>query len=127
MASKIKKFYTWSIVILLLVFAIFIFWKYYYTYSEGNRAGLLQKFSHRGQIFKTWEGEIILSSVRSSQNVALASEKFLFSVTDKGVADKLSHLEGSFVTVHYAQKNGKLFWRGDTEYFVDSVSVFQNQ
>jgi len=83
MGSKIKKFYTWSIVILLLVFAIFIYWKYYFTYSEGNRAGLLQKFSHRGQIFKTWEGEMILSSVRSSQNVALASEKFLFSATDK--------------------------------------------
>jgi len=127
MGSKIKKFYTWSIVILLLVFAIFIYWKYYFTYSEGNRAGLLQKFSHRGQIFKTWEGEMILSSVRSSQNVALASEKFLFSVTDKSVAEKLSHMEGSFVTIHYRQMNGKLFWRGDTEYFVDSVSAFQNQ
>jgi hypothetical protein len=127
MKSKIKKFYTWTIVILLLVFAIFIYWKYYFTYSEGNRAGLLQKFSKRGQIFKTWEGEMILSSVRSSQNVALASEKFLFSVTDRQAADKLSHLEGSYVTVHYREKNGKLFWRGDTEYFVDSVTAMHNE
>lgn len=123
MASKIKKFYTWSIVILLVVFATFVYWKYFYTFSEGNRAGLLQKFSYRGQVFKTWEGELILSSVRSSQNVALASEKFLFSVTDKNVAEQLSHLEGSFITVHYREKNGKLFWKGDTEYFVDSVTT----
>jgi hypothetical protein len=121
MKTKIKKFYTWSIIILLLVFAIFIYWKYYFTYSEGERTGILQKFSYRGQVFKTWEGEMILSSVTSSQNVALASEKFLFSVTDKEVADSLTKLTGNAVTVHYKQKNGKLMWKGDTEYFVDKV------
>jgi len=123
MKSKIRKIYTWAILILLLFFAAFIYWKYFFTYSEGNRAGLLQKFSKRGQVFKTWEGELILSSVKSSQNVALASEKFLFSVTDKTAAEKLSTLEGNYVTVHYTEKNGKLFWRGDTEFFVDSVTV----
>ncbi len=122
MKSKIRKFYTWAIIILLLVFAGFIYGKYYFTYSEGERTGILQKFSYRGQIFKTWEGEMILSSVTSSQNVALASEKFLFSVTDKEVADSLSKLTGNPVTVHYRQKNGKLMWRGDTEYFVDKVT-----
>ncbi|MEI8004638.1 MAG: hypothetical protein WCI48_00415 [Bacteroidota bacterium] len=122
MKTKIKKFYTWAIIILLLVFAAFIYGKYYFTYSEGERTGILQKFSYRGQIFKTWEGEIILSSVTSSQNVPLASEKFLFSVTDKEVADSLTKLTGNAVTVHYKQKNGKLMWRGDTEYFVDKVT-----
>ncbi len=122
MKTKIKKFYTWTIIILLLVFAGFIYGKYYFTYSEGERTGILQKFSYRGQIFKTWEGEMILSSVTSSQNVPLASEKFLFSVTDKAVADELTKLTGTTVTVHYKEKNGKLFWRGDTEYFVDQVA-----
>ncbi len=122
MKTKIKKFYTWAIIILLLVFAAFIYGKYYFTYSEGERTGILQKFSYRGQIFKTWEGEIILSSVTSSQNVPLASEKFLFSVLDKEVADSLTKLTGNAVTVHYKQKNGKLMWRGDTEYFVDKVT-----
>lgn len=123
MASKIKKFYTWAIIVLLLVAAVFIWWKYFFTYSEGYRAGLLQKFSKRGNIFKTWEGEMILSSVKSNANVALASEKFEFSVTEQSVIDKMAKLEGYFVNIHYRQKNGKLFWRGDTEYFVDSVSV----
>ena len=127
MKSKMKKFFIWFTLIVLVILAIFIYWKYYFTYSEGNRAGLLQKFSYRGQMFKTWEGELILSSVKSSQNVALASEKFLFSVTDKNAAEKLSHLEGTFISVHYIQKNGRLFWRGDTEYFVDSIMPVRNE
>jgi nucleoside diphosphate kinase len=66
---------------------------------------------------------MVLSSVTSNQNVALASEKFMFSVKDKNVAEKLSHLEGSLITVHYMEKNGRLFWNGDTKYLVDSVTV----
>jgi hypothetical protein len=123
MKSKLRKFFIWFTIILLVILAIFIYWKYYFTFSEGNRAGLLQKFSYRGQIFKTWEGEMILSSVTSNQNVALASEKFMFSVKDKNVAEKLSHLEGNLITVHYQEKNGRLFWNGDTNYYVDSVTV----
>ena len=114
-----------TVFILVLIVALggFIYWKYVYTYSEGTRAGLLQKFSYKGNVFKTYEGEMILSSVESNKNVPLASEKFLFSVTDREVANKLMSLQGNYISVHYLQKNGKLPWRGDTEYFVDSVAV----
>jgi hypothetical protein len=111
--------------ILVLLMVIFIYWKYFYTYSEGYRAGLLQKFTRKGNIFKTYEGEIILSSVTSNANVALASEKFLFSVTLDSLANKLDTLQGQFVIVHYKQKNGKVIWKGDTPYFVDDVKVRQ--
>jgi hypothetical protein len=111
-----------SVVIILLLGA-FIFWKYFYTYSEGYRAGLLQKFTRKGNIFKTYEGEIILSSVTSSANVALASEKFFFSVVNDSLAHKLDTLQGRFVIVHYKQKNGKVIWKGDTPYFVDDVKL----
>lgn len=93
------------------------------NYSSGIRYGLLQKFSYKGNIFKTYEGELILSSVRSNSNVALASEKFYFSVTDKGTAEKLMNSQGRLVTLHYTQKNGALPWRGDTPYIVDSVQA----
>jgi hypothetical protein len=116
-----KKFFAWFIIILVIGLSILVYWKYFYSYSDGYRAGLLQKFSHRGQIFKTYEGEMILSSVESNRNVALASEKFFFSVVDKNVAEKISQLQGRFVTIHYQEKNGKLFWRSDTRYIVDSV------
>lgn len=109
------------LIIAVLVFAGIIYWKYYFTYSSGNRYGLLQKFSHKGNLFKTYEGEMILSSVRSNANVPLASEKFFFSVTRKDVAEQLMNLQGKQVTIHYKEKNGTLPWRGDTNYLVDSV------
>lgn len=111
------------IVFLLLALLLFLFvwWRYYYTYSDGSRFGLLQKFSHRGNLFKTYEGEMILSSVSGTQNVPVASEKFYFSVADKDVAQKLNALQGHHVTVYYKQKNSAAFWRGDSEYVVDSV------
>jgi hypothetical protein len=109
--------------IIILILGIFIFWKYFYTYSEGYRAGLLQKFTRKGNVFKTYEGELILSSVTSTTNVALASEKFFFSVLDDSLANVLDTLQGQFVIIHYKQKNGKVIWRGDTPYFVDDVKL----
>lgn len=107
--------------IIILVAAAFIYWNYYFTYSSGNRYGLLQKFSHKGNLFKTYEGEMILSSVSSNANVPIASEKFYFSVTDKHVADQLMNMQGHHITVEYKEKKGTLPWRGDTQYIVDSV------
>ena len=116
-----------TIVVLILLFAVsfFVWWRYYFTYSSGYRYGLLQKFSKRGNLFKTYEGEMILSSVRSNANVPLASEKFYFSVTDEGVAQQMDNLQGHGVTVHYVQKNSPAFWRGESEYVVDSVRTEQ--
>ncbi|HZL76509.1 MAG TPA: hypothetical protein VFB97_02295 [Bacteroidales bacterium] len=97
--------------------------KYFFTYSEGYRAGLLQKFSNKGVIFKTYEGEMILSSVSSSRDVAIASEKFLFTVINKNLVREFDTLQGSTIIVHYRQKNSTVFWRGDSPYLVDSVKV----
>ncbi|MGE5393926.1 MAG: hypothetical protein ACM3P1_04225 [Candidatus Saccharibacteria bacterium] len=111
----------------VLVMAGFIYWSYYYTFSDGSRAGLLQKFSRKGNIFKTYEGEMILSSVQSNANVPLASEKFFFSVSKKDVAQKLSDLQGEFIVVYYKEKKGTLPWRGESTYVVDSVAVRERQ
>jgi hypothetical protein len=113
------------VILLILGLGIFFYWKYAFTYSSGNRYGLLQKFSQRGTLFKTYEGEMVLSSVRSNQNVPLASEKFFFSVNNKNVAQQLMNMQGQYVTVHYKEKNGTLPWRGDYPYIVDSVTVQQ--
>lgn len=121
--SKFKRFKRTFFIILFLLLIAFVYWKYFFTYSEGNRTGLLQKFSYKGTIFKTHEGELILSSIRSQTNVALASEKFFFSVIDKETAKKLENLQGQFITVHYKMKNGTLPWRGDSKYLVDSVRI----
>ena len=120
-----KRFVIWFSISLIVVFGLIFYWKYFYNYSEGYRAGLLQKVSYRGNVFKTYEGEMILSSVQSQTNVTLASEKFLFSIDLKEVALKLEQFQGKYIVVHYREKNGVLPWRGDTKYVVDSVRINQ--
>lgn len=120
---KTKKVFRWFIFFLVIVGGSFIYWKYFFTYSEGYRAGLLQKFSSKGTLFKTYEGEMILSSVASNRDVALASEKFLFTLINKSLIRQLDTLQGETVIVHYKQKNASVFWRGDSQYLVDSVKV----
>ncbi len=121
--NTVKKVIKWLLILIIVLGISMFYWKYFYTYSEGYRAGLLQKFSHKGAIFKTYEGEIILSSVSSNRDVALASEKFLFSVTNKSIIRQFDTLQGMTVIVHYRQKNATTFWRGDSPYLVDSVKV----
>ena len=120
-----KKVLIWGSLILVIVISITIYWNYFYTYSDGYRAGMLQKFSRRGNIFKTYEGEMILSSIQSNKNTMLASEKFLFSVSAEQIATKLENLQGNMVVVHYLEKNSSLPWRGESPYLVDSVRVFE--
>ncbi len=125
-----RKFLTRLLLVIILFVGSTIYWKYFFTYSEGYRAGLLQKFSSKGSIFKTYEGEIILSSVQTTTNMAIASEKFFFSVTEENVARKIEKLQGENVVVHYTEKNGILPWRGETPYLVDSIipgHVFKGQ
>ena len=121
--KPVKKILYWILFVLVIVIAAFIYFKYAFDYSKGYRAGLLQKFSEKGVVFKTYEGEMILSSVQSNANVAIASEKFLFSVEEEVVAKQLEQIQGRNVVVHYREKNGTLPWRGDSRYIVDSVRV----
>lgn len=121
--QKTKKVLKWALFLIVIILGIFIYWKYFYTYSEGYRAGVLQKFSSKGVLFKTYEGEIILSSISSNKDVVLASEKFLFSMTNKAIVRQFDTLQGNMVVVHYKQKNGRLPWQGETPYLVDSVKL----
>lgn len=118
-----KKIVGFVILVLIVLLVSFIYWKYFFNYSDGYRAGLLQKFSRKGNVFKTYEGEMILSSVRSTNNMAISSEKFFFSVLKKEVAVKLEQSQGDYIVVHYIEKNGVLPWRGETTYLVDSVRI----
>lgn len=125
-AGGFKKFVRWFTFILIVVLGLFCYWKYYYTYSEGYRSGLLQKLSHKGNIFKTYEGELVQRSIVSTNNVGIASEKFYFSVAIDSVAKAMQNFEGKNVKLHYQQKNGTLPWRGESEYIVDGVEIDNN-
>ena len=115
------KYLTIIVLAILLIFSGWFYWSYYYTYSDGSRSGLLQKFSHKGNVFKTYEGELVLNSLGSNSSGSMSNEKFYFSVDDKLIASKLSSLEGQRVVLHYQEKKNSLSWRGDSPYIVDSV------
>ena len=123
MVRKTKRVFKWLLFLIILFIGGFIYWRYFYTYSEGYRAGLLQKFSNKGTFFKTYEGEMILSSVATTRDIAIASEKFNFTVTNKSLVRQFDTLQGNVVIVHYKQKIAPVFWRGDSQYLVDSVQI----
>ena len=116
-----KKVIIWGALILIIVVSFLIYWNYYNTYSEGNRSGLLQKFSKKGNIFKTYEGELVMNSIASTGNATIASEKFYFSVKSDSMAKVLFDLEGKKVVLHYEQKRSHLPWNGETTYFINDV------
>lgn len=118
---KLKNILKWAVSLIAIALIIFFYFRYFYTYSDGYRAGLLQKFSRKGAIFKTYEGELVLSSIAGNNNAVIASEKFFFSVTMDSLAMNLDTLQGRSVIVHYRQKNAPIFWRGDSPYIVDGV------
>lgn len=117
-----KKFLLPFLGIIIVFLIIFLVARYTYTYSEGNRAGRLIKFSKQGFMFKTYEGEMNLGGVSNATNGSLMMNYMWdFSVTDEAVADTLLKLEGKDISVHYKEKMAKLAWRGDTKYIVDKV------
>ncbi len=102
-----------TVAILALLYFAFI---YYITYSTGVRTGELIKFSNKGVIVKTWEGEI-------SQGIS-GAQIFTFSVEDKNkqVIDNLQKYQGSYVKLTYKERYATFFWLGDTKYFITKVA-----
>ena len=124
-ANGFKKFVQWFTIVLLLVLLLFGYWKYYYTYSDGLQGGKMQKISKKGNLFKTWEGYLLISLSTDNSNLSIMTKEFPFSVTTDSIAHVLENYEGKRVKVRYRQKNGTLPWRGDSEYLVYEVILDQ--
>ncbi len=120
-----KTFMRWFVFIVVLLLATFFWWKYYYTYSSGIQGGKMQKISYKGNVFKTWEGYLLISLSTSDNSISLTTKDFPFSVASDSIAHVLESYEGKRVKVRYHQKNGTLPWRGDTEYIVYEVETDQ--
>lgn len=113
-----RKKIIWTIVIILLtILAAFIYWRYFFVFAEGTKAGLLNTFQKKGVVFKTYEGKIIQSGFRAN----VQSNEFEFSVTSESVAEELLRNSGREVELHYKRYFGTLPWRGMQSYIVDSV------
>lgn len=106
--------------IIVLVAAGFIFFKFYFVFGSGVKAGELNLFVYKGYVFKTYEGRLIQAGYKSS-NSTIQSNEFNFSVKDEEVAKQLERSAGKFVELHYKEYLGTLPWRGMSKYVVDSV------
>ena len=89
-----------------------------YSYSEGSRAGYLQKLSQKGWICKSYEGELAMTTVPG-----IAPVLWEFSVWDDQVASQLQNYIGKKILVHYGEyRHLPTNCFGDTDYFVDRVA-----
>jgi hypothetical protein len=105
------------IVILAALVAAYFFAMLSWSYSTGDRAGWVQKISHKGWLCKTWEGELALVSMPGAP-----VEKFNFTVFDDAVAADINRYIGKRVSLHYEQKVGlPTSCFGDTRYYVNKV------
>ena len=112
-----KKFAWSATTIVLLVLIGFIYWRYYFVYSEGTKAGILNTFQQKGFVFKTYEGNLIQSGFKAN----VQRNEFVFSVVDEKVAEVLNQNSGREINVHYKRYLGALPWRGVEKYIVDSI------
>ncbi|MBW8847839.1 MAG: hypothetical protein JF607_22990 [Burkholderiales bacterium] len=109
------------VALLLLITAWFVF-AWHWSYSEGERAGWVQKLSRKGWVCKTWEGEQALVSLPGTSSV----EKFYFTVHDEATAQAINKVMGRRVNLHYEEKvglPGSCF--GETRYFVTGVTLVE--
>jgi hypothetical protein len=121
-ASGVKKVFRTFVIIVVLVLAGFIYWKYYYPYtSDGVKSGYLNYAVRKGQLFKTYEGKLIQEGIRSKTAGAIQSNEFEFSVKDKKIFEVLKVNSGKIFDLHYKEYNGVLPWRGNSRYIVDSI------
>ncbi|MCA1751725.1 MAG: hypothetical protein ABR572_04500 [Cryomorphaceae bacterium] len=116
-----KKFLWIAGIVLLIALSIFIWWRYFFVFSEGVKSGDLNYFEKKGTIWKTYEGRIVQAGFQSPTAGSLQSNEFRFSVIDEAVADELERAGGRFVELRYMEYIRPVPWRGASEYIVTEV------
>jgi hypothetical protein len=111
----------WAVALLVLAAGGYLFFIFNWSYSDGDRAGYLQKISRKGWICKTYEGELAMTTV---PGVAPVLWTFSVKIWDEPLAQQINGLLGKKVVLHYREFRylpSTCF--GETSYFVDSVKA----
>ena len=116
-----RRFMGITVLLVLLVISGLVYWFFYNVFGEGVKSGELNYLVRKGNIFKTFEGKLIQSGLRSRQPGSVQSYEFEFSVERKDIADKLMTNAGKEFDLHYKEYRSSLPWRGFSEFVVDSI------
>ncbi len=123
MQPKALRILLLTVVCLAVLVFLWVWLTLHWSYSEGERAGYVQKLSKKGWVCKTWEGEIAMVTMPGA-----IPEKFIFTVPDEAIANKINGLAGKRVVLHYEQHKlipSSCF--AETEYFVTTVRELTDQ
>ena len=115
-----KKTLAIIIAVLVLGLAVFCYFRFYFVFGEGVRSGELNYVVYKGVIWKTYEGKLIQTGIKT-QTSGVQSNTFDFSIADKEIAERLMTESGKVMDLHYKEYFGRLPWRGHTRYIVDDI------
>ena len=108
--------------ILLLTLVVFVYFKFFFVYSEGTNEGDINYFQREGFVFKTYEGKMIQTGYNSHNTSAtIQSNEFKFSVVDEKVAQQIDSNSSRQIKLHWKRYLGTLPWRGNSQFVVDSI------
>lgn len=108
--------------ILLLTLVVFVYFKFFFVYSEGTNEGDINYFQREGFVFKTYEGKMIQTGYNSHNTSAtIQSNEFKFSVVDEKVAQQIDRNSSRQIKLHWKRYLGTLPWRGNSQFVVDSI------
>ena len=117
MGKVVIRYFVLLLIGILLVISEWNWIALSWSYSEGERTGYVQKFSRKGWLCKTWEGEVAMVTMPGA-----IPDRFQFTVSDDAVAAKINAMAGRRIVVHYRQhKFIPTTCFGETEYFVSQV------
>ena len=116
-----KKFSGMFVLLLVVAGALFFYFRFYFVFGEGVKSGELNYVVRKGVFFKTYEGKLIQSGIRSKAAGSIQSYEFDFSIENKEIAERLMLEGGKVVELRYKEYFGALPWRGFTKYIVDSI------
>ena len=107
------------------VLAIFLYFRYWWVFGEGAKAGELNYVVYKGVLFKTYEGKLIQSGLKGMAG-SMQSNEFIFSVEDPKVAEQMMANSGMHFNLHYKEYVGALPWRGMSVFVVDSIIAMES-